>query len=54
MAFNSVSVTTSVTQIVCDNPQRLSLIICNTSTATNLYIGQDTNLTTTNGILILL
>lgn len=49
--YNTVSVANTATLIVGDNPQRLSLIVVNASTA-NVYIGQDALVTTANGTLI--
>lgn len=50
MSYNAVSVTTSATLIVAANPRRQSLIIVNTDSTNKLYIGPDTNVTTSNGI----
>ncbi len=52
MGYGSVTVGTTTNLVVAANSQRFSLILVNTSTATNLYIGQDTALTTSSGILI--
>lgn len=52
MFFNTVSVGTTPTLIVPANAQRLSLIVVNTSSGT-VYLGQDTTVTTSNGIPML-
>jgi hypothetical protein len=49
VAFNTITVTNSATEIVGANPQRLSLILTNTGSPT-VYIGQDTSVTTSNGV----
>ena len=48
MAFNTVTVTTVATLIVAANPNRIGLIIVNTSSGT-VYLGEDTTVTTSNG-----
>ena len=48
---NSITVTTSTTQLAYNNPERVSLLIQNTS-STSIYIGFDRGISTTNGILI--
>lgn len=53
MAFNTVTIGPSATQIVGANPQRIGLIIVNTSTTVPIYVGQDNTVTAANGIPIL-
>lgn len=50
MAYNTVTVTTSATLIAAANPKRQELIITNNSISTDIYIGQDANVTTANGL----
>lgn len=50
MAYGTITVTTSATQIVPANAQRQGIIICNNSVTTDVYIGQDANVTTVNGL----
>ena len=45
----SVTVTNSVTLILADNPKRLSVSISNYG-ANTVYIGQDTSVTSANGV----
>lgn len=52
MSYNSVTVTTSATKIVSVNPRRQSIIITNTDSSNKLYLGSDSNVTTSNGIEI--
>lgn len=54
MAYGTktITATTGGTLIVDANPQRIGLILVNTSTQT-VYLGHDTNVTTANGIPLL-
>lgn len=52
MAYNTVTVGATATLIVAANANRHSVIITNTSTSVNLYIGPDSSVTTSNGILV--
>lgn len=49
MAYNTITVENIPTLIVGSNPKRLSLII-EVVGANTIYIGQDTSVTTANGI----
>jgi hypothetical protein len=49
MAYGTKTVANSATLIVDANPQRIGLILVNTSTQT-VYLGHDTSVTTANGI----
>ena len=49
MAFNTVTVTTTATEIVAPNTKRLSLIVFNSGDEV-VYIGQDNTVTIANGI----
>jgi hypothetical protein len=51
MSYGTVTVSSSAggTLIVAANPKRIGLIIVNSSAPT-VYLGHDTNVTTTNGI----
>jgi hypothetical protein len=49
--YNTVTVGNTATLIIGDNAKRLSLIITNVGTPT-IYVGQDANVTTANGIPI--
>ena len=49
--YNNVSIGTTNTLILSDNPQRLSLVVVNNGSNT-VYIGPDTSVTTANGIKI--
>lgn len=50
MAYNTVTITTSPTKIVNGNCSRRNLIITNTSLSLIVYIGPDSNITTSNAI----
>jgi len=50
MAYNTVTVTTTATEIVPANTQRRSLTIVNTSESIIVYIGSDNLITTSNAI----
>lgn len=52
MGYNSISVTTSPVKIVSANTRRQSIIIVNTDSTNKLYIGPDSNITTSNAIEI--
>ncbi len=50
MAFNNVSVGTSATLIVAANTKRRNLSVTNNSSSTDVFIGPDTTITTSNAI----
>ena len=52
MTYNTVTVSNVATLILAPNTARLSLLLVNASTDTTIYIGQDTSVTTTNGVPI--
>jgi len=52
MSYSSISVTTAATLIVAANPRRQSLIITNTDATNKLYLGSDSNVTTSTGVEI--
>lgn len=52
MAYNTVTVTTSATQIVAGNTKRIGLIVENNSAGT-IFLGSDSSVTTSNGIPLL-
>lgn len=50
MAYGTITVTTSATLVVNANTKRQDLIITNNSVSTDVYIGQDSSVTTSNGL----
>lgn len=52
MAYGAVTVGTSPTLIVAANGQRLSVLITNTDSTNPIYIGNNTSVTTSNGLEI--
>ena len=50
MAYNTITVTTTATQIVAANTKRKALTIVNTEEGKIVYIGPDTSITTANAI----
>lgn len=50
MAYNTVTVTNSVTLIVAANTKRRNLSIVNTSASTDIFIGPDASITSSNAL----
>ncbi len=50
MGYNTVTVTTSATEIVPANTQRRNVTVVNTSLSAIVYIGPDASITTSNAI----
>lgn len=50
MAYNTVTVTDSATQIIAANAKRRNLTIVNTDLSKIVYIGPDNSITTSNAI----
>lgn len=50
MSYNTITVTTSATEIVPANCQRRNLILVNTDASAVMYIGPDASITTSNAI----
>jgi hypothetical protein len=52
MAYGSVTVTTNATLIIPANANRVSYAITNTSATIDLYVGPDSSVSASNGLLI--
>lgn len=50
MAYGNVTVSSSATKIVSANASRQGLILTNNSVSTDIFIGQDSSVTTASGL----
>lgn len=50
MAYNQVTITTTVQLVIPANTRRTSILMGNEGVTNTIYLGQDTNLTASNGV----
>lgn len=52
MAYGAKTVTTSATLIIAANTNRIAFVIINTDTTNPVYLGMDSSVTTSTGLLL--